>query len=47
MLKKLHSALGAEGARVLRYTRYWLLYGTAAFVLACVLIGAAEGLWAR
>lgn len=36
--------LRGETARILRYTRNWLLFGLFGFVTLCILIGAAEHL---
>ncbi|MGH9668476.1 MAG: hypothetical protein ACRD9L_28980 [Bryobacteraceae bacterium] len=39
--------LRTETARILRYTRNWLLYGLLGFVTLCIVIGAAKRLLAR
>jgi hypothetical protein len=39
--------LDATGIPILRATRTWIQYGTVGFAVACILIGAIEGLLGR
>jgi hypothetical protein len=36
-----------SGIEIVRFTRSWIQYGTVAFAVLCIVIGAVEGLFGR